>query len=400
MNLRLASTAATAIALLAPVSAHAATFSVSDAPSFDRAIAQAQPGDVIQLAPVTFPNLLIRRHAYAGTVRIVGTPDTHLNGLQIKDSKNIELDTVSFMPSGPGRATLLLDNSSFVTVDGVVFNGVTEAQGAGLDMNSTATDITVRNSEFTDCGYGMRCFALAGTRVTLANSNFHDCFDCDFVRGGGNYFTITGNTFDRAVPGTCVGGVAVCPHNDIMQIMGGAHYQIVGNHFGARSAGAAQLFIANGGNGNPAPDDVYVANNTFDGGHMTYAIRVMNTPLPTNVKIVNNTVLTGDTASILVDPHYANVPASVRPVVANNIFNKFTKTNCPLVNSYSNVSMAGFSCSTSDQIGNPNLNASEQPTALSTLVLALANATLAPTTDKLGNPRLPLPDRGAFQFVG
>jgi hypothetical protein len=392
--------AAALLALAPSVSAQAATIPVANGPAFDAAVARAQPGDVIQLANADFPNLMIRRHQWSGTVRIVGTPATHLNGLQIKDSSNIEIDGVAFQPTNGQRSTLLIDNSSFITVDSVLFNGVTESAGTGLNMNDGATDVVVRNSEFTNCGYGMRCFALAGTRVTLANSNFHDCYDCDFVRGGGNYFTITGNTFDRAVPGTCTGGTAVCPHNDLMQIMGGSHYQIVGNHFGARSAGAAQLFIASGENGRSAPDEVYVANNTFDGGHMTYAIRVMSQPLPTNVEIVNNTVLTGDTASILLDSHFANVDPSARPLIANNIFNKLTKANCPFGQFTSNVTKLGYGCSTTDQVGDPRLDANELPTALSTLVLDLADATLAPSTDKLGHPRLPLPDRGAFQLIG
>jgi hypothetical protein len=393
--------AAALLALAPSVSAQAATIPVSNAAAFDTAVAQAQAGDVIQLADADFPPLMIRRHPWTGTVRIVGTHNTHLNGLVIKDSSNIELDGVAVQPTNGQRSTLSIENSSFVTVDGVLFDGVAESAGTGINMNPGATDVIVRNSEFTNCGYGFRCFALAGTRVTLANSNFHDCYDCDFVRGGGQYLTITGNTFDRAVPGTCTGGVAVCPHNDLMQIMGGGHYQIVGNHFGARSAGAAQLFIASGEGKNPtAPDDLYVANNTFDGGHMTYAIRVMQVPLPTNVRIVNNTVLTGDTASILLDPHYASLPVSSRPLIANNIFNKTTKVNCPLAQWTSNVSKTGYGCATTDQVGDPQLDANELPTALSTLVLDLADATLAPSTDKLGHPRLPLPDRGAFQLIG
>src|SRR4051812_6053197 len=82
------------LALCAPASAHATTYPVSNAAAFDRAIAQAKGGDVLQLANATFPQLLIRRHRYTGVVKIVGTPATHLNGLVVKDSKNIELDNV------------------------------------------------------------------------------------------------------------------------------------------------------------------------------------------------------------------------------------------------------------------------------------------------------------------
>jgi pectate lyase len=392
--------AASLLALAAPA-AHATTLPVSNAAAFDQAIAKAKGGDVIQLSGNQFPQLLIRRHNYSANVTIQGTPGaTKLDGLVIKDSKNITVSNLTFIPSGNNRSTLGLDSSSFITVDHVVFNGRIEAAGAGMNMNSVSSNVTIRNSEFTNCGFGTRCFSPAGSNVTLTGTNFHDCYDCDFVRGGGTNVVITNNTFDRAQPGTCTGGTTQCPHDDLMQIMGGAHYQIVGNHFGARAAGAAQLFIASGLGSSRGPDDVYVANNNFDGGKMGYAIRVMNRPLPTNVRVVNNTVLTGDISSIRLDDLYARVAPSARPVVANNIFNKLTAVNCNLGQFSSNLIQLGTVCSSSDSVGDPNLNASEFPTVLSTLVLSLANQSLAPATDKVGTPRLPSADRGAFQHVG
>src|SRR5262249_3367052 len=247
-------------------------------------------------------------------------------------------------------------NSSFVTIDHVVFNGVAETAGTGLNMNQGSSDVTVSNSEFTQCGFGTRCFSPAGSDITLTNTNFHDCFDCDFVRGGGTNVVITNNPFDRAQPGSCTGGTTVCPHDDLMQIMGGAHYQIVGNHFGVHVAGAAQLFIASGLHSSKGPDDVYVANNSFDGGNMGYAMRVMNKPLPTNVRIVNNTVLTGDISSIRLDDNYAKLAPSARPVVANNIFKKLTQVNCALGQFSSNLMQDGQACVSSDSVGDAHLD--------------------------------------------
>ena len=390
--------AASLLAVAGPA-AHATTIPVSNAAAFDQAIARAKGGDVIQLAGTTFPQMLIRRHQYSSPVTIQGTAATKLDGLVIKQSKNIVLSGFSMTPSSRGRATLGLVSSSFITIDHVVFDGRLEELGAGLNMNGDSSDVTVKNSEFTNCGFGTRCFSPAGRNVTLTNSNFHDCFDCDFVRGGGLNVVITNNTFDRAMPGTCTGGTTECPHDDLMQIMGGAHYQIVGNHFGARSAGAAQLFIASGLGSSKGPDDVYVANNTFDGNSMGYAIRVMNRPLPTNVRIVNNTVLTGDISSIRVDDNYARVAQSARPIIANNIFKRLTTVNCPLANFSSNLIQEGSTCAPSDSIGDPHLSASEFPTVLSTLVLSMANQSLAPATDKVGTPRLPSADRGALQLA-
>src|SRR3954451_24556077 len=92
--------AAALLALAAPTAAQARTIPVSNGPAFHRAIAAAQPGDVIQLAGVTFPQLLIRRRAFNGTVRITGTPATHLEGVVIKDSKNTQVDDVTGTPAG------------------------------------------------------------------------------------------------------------------------------------------------------------------------------------------------------------------------------------------------------------------------------------------------------------
>src|SRR6201995_5711523 len=115
-----------------------------------------------------------------------------------------------------------------------------------------------------------------------------------------------------------------------MPVMGDDTYPFVGNHYGVHVYCAAQLFIASGLSSKKGPDDVYVANNTFDGGHMGYAMRIMNKPLPTNVRVVNNTVLTGDISSIRIDDEYAKVAPSARPIVANNIFKRLTTVNCPL----------------------------------------------------------------------
>src|SRR6201995_5719450 len=115
-----------------------------------------------------------------------------------------------------------------------------------------------------------------------------------------------------------------------MPVMGDDTYPFVGNHYGVHVYCAAQLFIASGLSSKKGPDDVYVANNTFDGGKMGYAMRVMNVPLPTNVRIVNNTILTGDVSSIRIDDQYASLPADERPLVANNVLARMTSSSCAL----------------------------------------------------------------------
>src|SRR5690242_13871670 len=117
---RLLPAAVALLAVGAPATAQARTIPVANGAAFDRAIATAQPGDVLQLAGTTFPQLLIRRQAFKGMVRITGTPATHLDGLVIKQSKNIQVDNLTVTPSGRDRATIGIVSSSFVTIDHVV----------------------------------------------------------------------------------------------------------------------------------------------------------------------------------------------------------------------------------------------------------------------------------------
>src|SRR3954453_6053879 len=90
--------AASLLALSGPA-AQATTIPVSNAAAFDQAVARAHGGDVIQLSATTFPQLLIPRPQYSGPVTIQGTTGTKLDGLGIKDSRNIVLRGFSMTPS-------------------------------------------------------------------------------------------------------------------------------------------------------------------------------------------------------------------------------------------------------------------------------------------------------------
>src|SRR3954452_20011713 len=90
-SLRRALPLAASLLAVAGPAAHATTIPVSNAAAFDQAIARANAGDVIQLAGTTFPQLLIRRHQYSTPVRIQGTTGTKVDGLVLKDSRNIVL---------------------------------------------------------------------------------------------------------------------------------------------------------------------------------------------------------------------------------------------------------------------------------------------------------------------
>src|SRR5205823_897371 len=138
--------------------------------------------------------------------------------------------------------------------------------------------------------------------LRILRNAFHDCLDCDFIRGGGGPGAgtlIQGNRFNRAVRGSCVGGAASCNHNDHIQILSGGPWTIVGNRFGDRQGGAASIWIKAGNNNANAPiHDVRIASNVLAGQNAgSYGIGISglggSSGPPTGVTIVNNTILSG-----------------------------------------------------------------------------------------------------------
>jgi hypothetical protein len=60
--------------------------------------------------------------------------------------------------------------------------------------------------------------------------------------------------------------------------------------------------------------------------------------------------------------------------------------------------VAGTGCSQTDAVGDPMLDADGRPTAASTMVIDLADPTLAPPVDIDGTARVGPPDIGAYEF--
>jgi hypothetical protein len=378
-----------------------ATFNVSNAAGFARAVAKAHPGDTIALAPGYYGVLPVKRRRFVGSPLTIDGPRTaRVDTLKIDQSSGVSVSGLSIVPTSPNHAWLSITGSSNVVVNDVLFDGVAEAWGSGLYTDGASSNITLEGSELTNCGEGARCVGPGASNLTIQGNNFHDCYDCDFIRGGGTNVTISNNTFDRAVPGSCVGGADYCHHNDLVQIMGGSHWTITDNHFGVRRVGAGQIWMKPTP-GSPGIDDVYIANNLFDGGPMAYSVRVADviTPglqPPTHVTIVNNTILSGTVSAVALSDLYASVPLQARPLVANNILSTLTPKNCGLGRFDSNLTQAGAACPHNDA-GPANLDPSYIPTPLSVLVDGLADPTLAPALDGDGHPRGQHPDRGAFQ---
>jgi hypothetical protein len=397
----LVAAALASLALLAiPGRGSADEIAVTDAEGFEAALNSAKAGDVIQLGAVHFPVLQIQRRSYAGRVRIVGTALTTLAGLKISWSRNISVENVIVTPSGEDDARVPVDKSSEIEFNSVRFiGGEGKSRGVELDIGRGSSRVSVVESEFTLCRSGRPCLQPGGTDVSVLRSNFHDCFDCDMIRGGGSGVTLVGNTFERALRGSGKN------HNDLIQILGGGPWTIVGNRFGERGAGAASIYVnPNRRNATNPIHDVKILSNILH-GEMHYAIRVgvgqkSGVGAPRGVLIANNTILAGRTSAIWLTDPWEQAPVEQRPVIANNILAVSAPVLCGRARTFSNLVFKGKACSQTDRVGRAELDSSRAPLPGSTLVIDRADPAYAPATDYYGRSRRGLPDLGAVEFAG
>jgi hypothetical protein len=229
---------------------------------------------------------------------------------------------------------------------------------------------------------------------------FHDMQDADAIRSAASDIVIEDSTFDRLRRGPS--GVT---HNDFVQITGGGPFVIRRNMFGQREAGAGQIWMDAGiKNRNNPIHDVRVENNLF-WGDMLFAIRVSGSGgdgagKPTNIQIVNNTILSGSVNAVWVGDGFESVPAERRPLVANNIMNASGDRLCRLARVIDNVVQTGDTCRADNYFGSAHLNSSWEPTRDSDLVIGTANPLFAPATDFRGHARVGAPDIGAVEYIG
>jgi hypothetical protein len=396
-----------AVLCAAPPSA-AATVSVSTAPAFEAAIAGAAPGDVIQLAGVSFPTLTVYGNHFAGApVRIVGVPGTVVSGIKFRDASNLSIESMQISPINRAdiTATINIETSSEIALSDLDVDGLGESRGARIDVEASATDVAISGSHFTECGDGGYCLQPGGTGVSITQSTFETCADCDFIRGGGDAVTVDGNTFVQAIQGRCKG--AFCNHNDLIQITGGGPWAISDNRFGNHDHGAAAVWMRPGLHNDGKPiHDVSIVSNLFlaAGSTFLYAVRVGDNPgpigLPTNLSIVNNTILTGRLSGIRLGEGYGLLPEEARPIVANNVLASFSRRNCGFGRFEDNVMEHGPGCSQADERGSAHLDLTGAPTAASALVIDRADPAYAPRTDLLGHARVAAPDIGAIEYLG
>ncbi len=375
----------------------------SDATSFADALEKAGPGDVIELADGTYPVLRVENE---NGITIAGSRSARLDGIVFVGSSDVTLRGVAVTPSAEQPAEISAVKSANVVVDGVLVDGRDESIGAGIVADETVDGFTVSNSEVTNCGEGQRCIAMDFTKnVLIVGNAFHDCLSCDFIRGRSG-MTIRGNTFDRAVVGRCEAEGRECAHNDIIQVMGGGPWTIVRNRFGDSQGGGGALFVSLGRNneGNPIRD-VLIASNVFTGNVRYFALNVTGDEaapagLISGITIVNNTILSGETAAISLAAAWATLPEAERPLVANNVFGRLRNRDiCDRGRFVANVVVRGSTCSGATK-GRTALDEAGAPTGASVALLNRADIRYAPKLDHYGKKRKGRPDIGAVEYQG
>jgi hypothetical protein len=268
-----------------------------------------------------------------------------------------------------------------------------------MQLDPDDRDITVAHAEFARCQHALACILAQGRGLTIDHVRFHDVRDADVIRGAADDVTISDSDLHDALPGTHRDN-----HNDLIQILGGGPWTIERCHFGVRANGAAQVYIdPRSGPAGPVRD-VHVTSSLFTGSNkdMYFAINVRDPaqshmPLATGVEIVNNTIVSANTAAIALADEYGKVPERSRPLVQNNILGRQKHDICDLARMRTNVVVNGDPCP-GDRAGDPKLSAADRPTAASDALLGAGTVDAAPATDLAGRERADPPAVGAFEL--
>lgn len=369
---------------------------VSTAAGLESAVSRALPGQTIRLADGEYEGVAIRR-SFSASLTILGSRAAHLSGVAFFHSANVTLKGVSVMPSGSQRVVVMIRASHGIKLEDMLIDGRSEAVGAWIATDATDAGITIQGSELTDCGESNRCIQPGARSIKILDDDFHDCLDCDFIRGSGGNVVIRGNTFSRAVPGSCRGGEASCNHNNLIQIMGGGPWTITRNRFGDATNGGASVFVSTGRENTVDPiHRVTLASNIFFGSQSGYlGIQVSAAGRPRRVSIVNNTILSGSASGVLIVPQWLSQPRKVRPLVANNILEVSNGSDC-VGRTSRNLVERGRPCR-GDFSGPAYLGRKYAPTKRSTLVLGKGNPAFTAKRDYYGRSPSSPPDIGAIQ---
>jgi Domain of unknown function DUF11/RTX calcium-binding nonapeptide repeat (4 copies) len=425
--------------------APAAVHYVANASEFNSALGRAQGGDTISLADGQWPNLQVANKHMASPVRITGSRAARLTRLDFAKSSNFIVSGFTLTPTDEVAAAIEVGADSHdIAIEGILVDGRDTGDGcAGAPMADTNGDgrrdtcppgapavggawldlklgnnVVVRDSEFKRCGKKRPCVQTNPT-VQILDNRFTEHYSGPFEKGSsggiyrGNYFGFLGHgdCSEQTLPdGTFVD----CPHYSNISISGGGPWIIERNRFAVQDGGTAVVSVGGGEDANI--HDISVLNNIFPltasdvpgkTSDYSYAIRLAAGPtsVPTNVRIVNNTILGGDVrALVFAGDTWLSLQRDQHPLIANNIFGVM-KNGCLQASSLgrwvSNMVVTPDShlpCAGLGAVGSPNLDSEWRPTVASALVIDAGDQSQAPPTDFYGRPRVGVSDRGAIEF--
>jgi hypothetical protein len=382
------------VTLIAPLGASAATVRVTGDAELTSALALALPGDVIQLAPGAYGTVTIAgRGGPAADITLAGEPGATIAGMSITASTRLVITGLTVAPAG-ATAYVNVASSNGVTFSNLSLDGGAGGLGAAIWLAPDALGVVIRDSTFLHCASPM-CIRASSPDVLIEHNVFDELDDSDAVHGFGGG-VIRNNRMDHALP------AGNGNHNDFIQIGNGGPWTIDGNWFGVRTGGAASIWIDSIDNG--VIHDVLIQNNVLTGHYAGQDVGIFVAGddrkvalLPSNVRVLNNTVTSGLLNSLRFGAAYATIPVDQRPFVANNVGDRL-RGMCDRIRSEDNVFADGEACSASDVIGNAALDPTGAPTAASNLLLGRADPLVAPATDYFGCPRSGAPDIGAIEL--
>jgi hypothetical protein len=408
--------------MAAAVALAVAVFGVTAAPAvrvgseaqFQAAVAAFRDsGGTIVLRPGTYRELVVGERS-SEPLRIVGTKAVRVEHVLLEHTQHVSLGPLRLTPLARD-ASIEVNTSEHVDLHDLVVS----AQGTRYSASVVVPDsryVTIRRTEFTHCGDRSPGWVIClqpqrwSQHLLVEDNDFHDCDGCDFVHGRfGTDLTIRRNRFERALP--CSMGPVRCGHQDLIELFAGQRLRVEGNRFGVYKVGGAQLYLTD------AIDHVVIVNNVFTGtdrrvpGYRSRIGLVIgargSSRLPLDVRVVNNTILTGATrsdgyaGSLRISSRYAALPRALRPLIANNVIGLLTSTwpVCEAARaSISNVVVRGVGCSSSDRVGAAGLGVGGRPTGASGRLIDRADRRYAPARDISGRSRTAAPDIGAYEY--
>ena len=379
---------------LLPATATARTTRVATDAELTAALASALPGDTIQLSPGAYaPVTLTGRGGPGADLTLAGDAGATVSGMTITGSQRIVVSGLGLAPATT-VAQIRVASSSTVTFRGLHVDGGAGGAGASMDIAATATGVVIIDSTFLHCS-SPYCIRTMSPDVVIQHNTFDDLDDSDAVHGFGGG-VIRANHMDHALPHG--GG----NHNDFIQIGNGGPWTIDGNWFGVRTGGAASIWVDSIDKG--VIHDVLIQNNVLTGHYAGQDVGIFVAGddrqvalLPSNVRVLNNTVTSGLLNSLRFGAHYADIPVEQRPLVANNVGDRL-RGMCDRIRSENNVFADGEACTASDVIGDAGLAPDGAPTAGSALLLGKADPLVTPALDYFACTRGAAPDIGAIEL--